>query len=1652
MSSTLYSLCKEIFPPSGIDHAVSARFLAPDSRSVIIARGSLLQVYLVLEQDVSSTASIPSGNADAASSTINGDHIQAGNHSHDQESGDTPKMGARMELSAQFRLHGNITSMGVVPMGSSDRTDALLLGFKDAKMSLVEFSRTSQKLVTVSMHLFERDEFKKQGSIDRPPPDIRVDPQGRCAAMRIYGDKLAILPFKHDGASLHADLNDTSNKYPFLPSIVLPFLALDKSIRNVVDFTFLLGYAVPAIAIMCQTSQTWTGRLGVLKDTMSVIVISLDTVEKSYPVLYRIENLPYNCTMLVPVPTPIGGLIILSHNAIIYTDQIHTPGVACIVNAYFDRETHLLPTQAENLIEMSQAIPSKPQSLFYLHDKFTDYQDLGISLDGSRGMFLSPDIFLLVLRDGEMIQLDIIGEDGVGRSWKRRKGGVSRFQLTRLGIRMASPVHLFPLTDDSNPLGMRISGSAMPTLGGVFRNSKGAKLRYNYLFVASRAADAELIQFVEVEETSKTRALTDASANMSDDELDDDLYGDSSSSKRLKDESSLKLESDGLDTSSSLSDPVRFRVCDSVVVVCPLRDFTVGVPAEASLHPFTPKLDTCDLEVVSATGDGPHGSLVVLNRNVRPQIISTFELPQIEEMWSIRCVKGNHDDSSISHSDDAFHKYVVLSHASGTSILRTGDEFTEMDDTSFYQAGPTVGVGTLVGETIIVQVHPNGILVFDHDGMKLQDMSIGNDDLWVVSCSFMDPYVMLHMNAGNLMLLRVDNASRLLSHNAEYKRRLVSAFSLYCDPTGETLLPTNEMAIKSHASMLSNTSRKSGINMNSTAKRRPSQPINLDNDLADEDMDLYGSSLDRNGDYEMAEAEMDVIYGSHENTDLKAQDSFNDNLQDTTMDDDQADVSRVVGQESHEQSGSASVYFGFVYTDTGHLLVYRLPQFEECCAFPYFSTLPTLAMDVPFWRTRDIDSTFSNATGDEFDEILAVNLGSSKHRQIPYLICLAANGDLTAYKMFVCPADIDKDDTVAAHSGPFKRPRTSAELDAAPQIIKRRLAIRLLRIPHDQITRNLQFYTDTDGDKIDLVDEPQRQPTFLKKQHLKPFDAVGWTGGNMYTGVMVTGSHPCWIMTALCSRQLDLQTITSIYNPAHPSKYPAIQSLGTNMLRFHPMSVDGPVKCFAPLHNMNVANGFLYINWKGLFRICQLPPQFNFDHDWPVCKVPINRTVHKITYHYASQTYVIATSIPERFDIPRAQYASAVAAAVIDDGDILPDAERRVTGIRELADIKPGMYEATVDRYRVELVSPVTWETVDSVELSEAESVLALESVDLASKETSSGKKLYVAIGTGYSRSEDLSSRGKMHLYDIIEVVPDPSNPQTNRKFKHVDTEEDRSPFSAICTVNDYLLAAIGPKIIMYQLEDGDISGVAFMDVNVFIVSLSSAKNLIQICDIHKSIWFVAFQEEPAKLAILGRDVHPLLGYAANMLIDDNQLGLLVADGEKNLHLMTYSPHNVQSVGGERLIRKGEMHLGQHVSKLVRMRRKPLVRNNTLIPSKQYMNLASTLDGALEIITPVSERIFKRLYGLYSRMVSSVEHVAGLNPRGFRQIQHRVRPIALSGVIGPPGPRGILDGDLLYEYANLSRIQQRSLAKAIGSKDDRLMDDLLEVLSGIDYF
>jgi cleavage and polyadenylation specificity factor subunit 1 len=561
----MYTTYSELMPSSSVEFAVVCNFVSLNN--LVVAKGNLLQIFNIISSHQTLLSSEPLIENDALSLP-----------------------GAKLLLLHEFTLSGDIRSIQTISLATS-RFNCLVLAFKDAKVSIVEYCQETHSLLTISIHLYEREEFrvsnflnKAECQMNRDDPVVRVDPQSRLCVTSFYKDYFSILPFQQ-GLGEEFSYILIISKQPFISSYVIKGSEIASDIKNVVDFTFLFGYLEPTLAILFESNQTWIGRLGSAKDTFSVIVVSVDSTQKMFPVLYRVDGLPYNCTHLKPVPKPLGGILVFSHNALIYMDQATTPGILCSLNAYFDAETRLrsMPSTDENILP---PVKQKPPSMYFTTGQICDMNHLAISLDSATSVFLSPDILLITLRNGKMYQVDLVGDAGIGRSWKRRRAGIKKFELKPIGMRM---MHASTMVN-------------MPSLSGIWEDS-GNKYRYGFFFAASLVADCLLVQYIECEEEGKDEGL-----QMDIDDFDAELYG-----------GSKNIVEDNSDVPA-----IRFRVCDSLLVTGPIRDMTVGQPTHYSSHPY--QGDSTCLEVVACTGDGIDGALTIFHNSVLPQILSSFEV------------------------------------------------------------------------------------------------------------------------------------------------------------------------------------------------------------------------------------------------------------------------------------------------------------------------------------------------------------------------------------------------------------------------------------------------------------------------------------------------------------------------------------------------------------------------------------------------------------------------------------------------------------------------------------------------------------------------------------------------------------------------------------------------------------------------------------------------------------------------------------------------------------------------------------------------------------------------------------------------------------------------------------------------------------------
>lgn len=317
-----------------------------------------------------------------------------------------------------------------------------------------------------------------------------------------------------------------------------------------------------------------------------------------------------------------------------------------------------------------------------------------------------------------------------------------------------------------------------------------------------------------------------------------------------------------------------------------------------------------------------------------------------------------------------------------------------------------------------------------------------------------------------------------------------------------------------------------------------------------------------------------------------------------------------------------------------------------------------------------------------------------------------------------------------------------------------------------------------------------------------------------------------------------------------------------------------------------------------------LPTHLSYDAPWPVRKVPLRCTPHFVAYHLESKTYAVVTST--------AQQSNQVWKFNGDDKELFDEErdERFPLPFR--------------DTFSLQLFSPVSWESIPgtTVALDDWERCTSLKHLHLSSEGLHSGQRGYVVCSTAYSYGEDVTPRGYIRIYDVIEVIPEPGKPLTKNKFKAVYEKEQKGPITAISAVNGYLVATEGQKIYVYKFKDRELFGLAFIDSQIYIHQLVSLKNFILVGDVMKSVDLLQFQEDFRTLAVISRDPNPVEVYAVQFLVDNTTCSFAVTDSNKNLSLYMYLPDDRDSVGGQRLVRKADFHIGQHVNTMFRIRAK----------------------------------------------------------------------------------------------------------------------------------
>lgn len=251
-------------------------------------------------------------------------------------------------------------------------------------------------------------------------------------------------------------------------------------------------------------------------------------------------------------------------------------------------------------------------------------------------------------------------------------------------------------------------------------------------------------------------------------------------------------------------------------------------------------------------------------------------------------------------------------------------------------------------------------------------------------------------------------------------------------------------------------------------------------------------------------------------------------------------------------------------------------------------------------------------------------------------------------------------------------------------------------------------------------------------------------------------------------------------------------------------------------------NGFIYVDSESNIRVCQFPPNTQFDYSWTLRKIPLGEQVDHLTYSTSSETYVIGTSHNVEFRLP-------------DNDELHP--EWRNEAITFCPEVPQSV---------VKVISPKTWTVIDEYPLEAAEHITAVQNVNMEVSENTHERRDLIVVGTAITKGEDIPARGGIYVFDVIDVVPDPEKPETGRKLKLIGKETVKGAVTALSGIGGqgFLIVAQGQKCIVRGLkEDGSLLPVAFMDMSCYVSVAKELKGtgMCLLGDAVKGIWFAGY-------------------------------------------------------------------------------------------------------------------------------------------------------------------------------------------------------------------
>ncbi|MCJ1478715.1 mRNA cleavage and polyadenylation factor subunit [Lambiella insularis] len=445
--------------------------------------------------------------------------------------------------------------------------------------------------------------------------------------------------------------------------------------------------------------------------------------------------------------------------------------------------------------------------------------------------------------------------------------------------------------------------------------------------------------------------------------------------------------------------------------------------------------------------------------------------------------------------------------------------------------------------------------------------------------------------------------------------------------------------------------------------------------------------------------------------------------------------------------------------------------------------------------------------------------------------------------------------------------------------------------------------------------------------------------------------------------------------------------------------VSESVRAFHSFHSQDCQRGYIYVDDMGAISIAQLPMHVNLSTGWVSQTLFSGEDIVAFGYHAATDRYVIGIDEKVNYKLP--------------DDELHPEWAHEETHL--LPQIEQGA---------IKLFTPASRTITDTYALDAGEAVMCIKTMSLEISEITHARRPLIVVGTSLVRGEDLYSKGRIYVFDIIEVVPEPGLPETSRKLKLIAKEEVKGAVTSLSEIGNegFLLAAQGQKCMVRGLkEDGTLLPVAFIDTQCYVSVAKELKasGLCIMADAVKGVWLTGYMEDPYQLRLFGKSADHIEVVAAEFLPSGKDLFVVVVDADGEVHVFQFDPHNPKSLIGQRLLLLSSFNTGLYPTTMTLLTRPPksVEQSNGHVDTTdadetaaiRHRILIGSQNGSLSLLSSLTPSAYRTLAAMQAYLTNTLPHPLGLNPRAYRAAESD----------NAVGGRAVLDGDVLKRWMEL---------------------------------